>query len=241
MAKIPKYEVIKNELIKMISEGLYPPGSELPSETDLIEKYQVSRITIRRAIDELYLADYIEKKQGKRACVRGDVRTQELTSISSYTEEILRQGMTPSRKVLDSGLRLCNENEQNLLRLDKAEPVYTLCRVVYADDKPLCYTDTTLPYKYFRDIEQYDFSVNSLYDIMENTYQVRITTSTLKLRAVLATDEIAHCLNIKKGTPLLHYSAVTYGIVDGKELPIEHFMTYYLTDLFEYSLVQKRR
>lgn len=241
MTKIPKYEVIKNDLIRTISEGVYPPGSELPSENDLIDKYNVSRITIRRAIDELYLADYIEKKQGKRAIVRGDIKTQELTSISSYTEEILRQGMVPSRKVLSSMLRLCQEEEQKLLQLDKAEPVYTLCRVVYADDKPLCYTDTALPYKYFRDIEQNDFSIHSLYDIIENTYGIKITTSELKLRAVLATEEISHFLGIEKGTPLLHYSAVTYGIVDGKELPIEHFITYYLTDLFEYSLIQKRR
>lgn len=241
MSKIPKYEFIKNDLIQMISEGLYPPGSELPSENELIEKYGVSRITIRRAIDELYLADYIEKKQGKRTCIRGDIKIQELTSISSYTEEILRQGMTPSRKVLSSELRLCNDEEQKLLDLDKAEPIYALCRVVYADDKPLCYTDTALPYKYFRDIEQYDFSSHSLYEIIENTYHVKITTSTLKLRAVLAKDEIAHYLDIGKDTPLLHYSAVTYGIVNGKELPIEHFVTYYLTDLFEYSLTQKRR
>ena len=240
MAKIPKYECIKNDLIQMITEGVYPSGSELPSENDLIEKYNVSRITIRRAIDELYLAGYIEKKQGKRAYIHGDIKTQELTSISSYTEEILRQGMTPSRKVLTSALRLCNEEEQKLLSLDKAEPMYALCRVVYADDKPLCYTDTAVPYKYFRDIEQYDFSDNSLYDIIENTYNIKITTSNLKLRAVLATEEIAHCLDIKKGTPLLHYTAVTYGIVNGKELPIEHFITYYLTDLFEYSLIQKR-
>lgn len=237
---IPKYELIKEDLILKIKNGLYTPGSELPSENDLIEQYHVSRITVRRAIDELYLSDYIEKKQGKRALVKHTVRTQELNSISSYTEEILRLGMTPSRKVLSASLRLPTKQEQETLFLDKAEPVFSLCRIVYADDTPLCYTDTALSYKYFRDIEKYDFSKHSLYDIVENVYGIKIATSLMKLKAVPSNDTIAKYLDVEKNTPILKYSASTSGIVNGKELPIEQFETYYLTDLFEYTLVQKR-
>lgn len=240
MERQPKYEMIKNDLIQMISRGVYTPGSELPSENELIEKYAVSRITVRRAMDELYHAGYIEKKQGKRGYVREAAKMQELTSISSYTEEILRQGMAPSRKVLSSHLRLCSESEQDILHLDKADPVFELNRIVYADGKPLCYTSTVVPYRLFRDIEQHDFSMASLYDIIEHTYHIKITTSTLKLKAVAAERTVARHLGTKQGTPLLHSSAVTYGIVDGAELPIETFTTFYLTDLFEYTLTQKR-
>lgn len=238
--KLPKYEIIKKDLISKIQDGTYAPGSELPSETTLIEQYDVSRITARRAIDELYLSDYIEKKQGKRAVVKQAVKTQELNCISSYTEEILKQGMTPSRKVLSAGLRLPTELEQKNLLLDKAEPVFSLCRIVYADDTPLCYTDTSVPYKYFRDIENYDFSEHSLYDVIENTYGIKITTSRLKLKAVLPNDKIAKYLDIEKNLPMLRYCATTFGMVNGQELPIEQFETYYLTDLFEYTLIQKR-
>lgn len=238
--KLPKYEIIKKDLISKIQDGTYAPGSELPSETTLIEQYDVSRITARRAIDELYLSDYIEKKQGKRAVVKQTVKTQELNSISSYTEEILKQGMTPSRRVLSAGLRLPTELEQKNLLLDKAEPVFSLCRIVYADDTPLCYTDTSVPYKYFRDIENYDFSEHSLYDVIENTYGIKITTSRLKLKAVLPNDKIAKYLDIEKNLPMLRYCATTFGMTNGQELPIEQFETYYLTDLFEYTLTQKR-
>lgn len=236
----PKYEKIKEDLISKIENGTYAPGCELPSETALIEHYNVSRITIRRAIDELYLSDYIEKKQGKRAIVKHTAKMQELNSISSYTEEILQQGMTPSRKVLSAKLRLPNDLEQEKLFLDKADPVFSLCRIVYADNTPLCYTDTSIPYKYFRDIENYDFSTHSLYDVIENTYGIKITTSRLKLKAVLPNDKIAQYLDVEKHLPMLRYSATTFGIVDGQELPIEQFETYYLTDLFEYTLIQKR-
>ena len=106
MKKTPKYAQIEAELIAQIESGQLAPGAELPSESDLIECYGVSRVTVRRAIDELYHQGYVEKMQGKRACVKEKVKLQELTSISSYTEEIIRQGMTPSRKLLSFGLRV---------------------------------------------------------------------------------------------------------------------------------------
>ena len=91
MKKTPKYAQIEAELIAQIESGQLAPGAELPSESDLIECYGVSRVTVRRAIDELYHQGYVEKMQGKRACVKEKVKLQELTSISSYTEEIIRQ------------------------------------------------------------------------------------------------------------------------------------------------------
>ena len=93
MKKTPKYAQIEAELIAQIESGQLAPGAELPSESDLIECYGVSRVTVRRAIDELYHQGYVEKMQGKRACVKEKVKLQELTSISSYTEEIIRQGI----------------------------------------------------------------------------------------------------------------------------------------------------
>lgn len=240
MEKIPKYELVRKDLLALIENGTYAPGMELPSETDLIKKYNVSRITVRRALDELYLNNYIEKKQGKRACVKATKKVQSLDGISSYTEEIQAQGMTPSRKVISSGLRLSTSDEQESLNLDKADPVYYLERVIYADGTPLCYTTTAIPYNYFRDIEQYDFSIQSLYNIMESAYKIKITSSSLKLKALPAKGRIADYLDMEKGSPLLYYSGITSALINGQEQPVEYFTTYYSTDLFEYSLTQKR-
>ena len=152
MKKTPKYAQIEAELIAQIESGQLAPGAELPSESDLIECYGVSRVTVRRAIDELYHQGYVEKMQGKRACVKEKVKLQELTSISSYTEEIIRQGMTPSRKLLSFGLRVCTKEEAEQLGLKKADPVFFMERIYFADGSPLCLTSTVLPYQLFREI-----------------------------------------------------------------------------------------
>ena len=171
--------------------------------------------------------------QGKRACVKEKVKLQELTSISSYTEEIIRQGMTPSRKLLSFGLRVCTKEEAEQLGLKKADPVFFMERIYFADGSPLCLTSTVLPYQLFREIETYDFEQNSL-------YQVQITTTSLKLKAVSAYGNISRFLNVEEDTPLLYSDGITYGIQKDREVPIELFQNYYLTSRFEYSLIQRR-
>ncbi len=241
MARTPKYEAVKNDLIEKIVTGMYPAESSLPSENELIKIYGVSKITVRHAIDELYAADYVEKRQGKRTYVRKTAKPQELGTISSYTEEIIRQGMTPSRKVLSAFLRLCTEEEAQYLKLDKADAVYSLKRIIYADGLPLCYTDTAIPYKYFRDIELFDFSENSLYTVIETEYKVSILSSCLRLRAVPANDTIAQYLDIEPNAPVLLATAVTTGQTGDSIVPIEFFKTFYMTGIFEYTLRQNGR
>lgn len=240
MSGTKKYEIIKKDLQSQIENKILPADSELPSENELIETYNVSRITVRRAIDELEREGFIYKQQGKRGCVREIKKTQELDNVFSYTEEIVRQGMTPSRRVLNFNLRLCNSKECSLLKLDKADAVFHLERIIFADNKPLCFTQTSLPYKYFRDIENYDFRKNSLYNVLEKEYTLKIKSSVINLKAVSAKKEIAEYLNIDENSPLLHTDAITYGEINGQELPIEYFKSYYRTDMIEYRLLHHR-
>lgn len=240
MKKEPRYISIKNELKKQIESGELESNQQLPSETELVELYKVSRITVRNAIDALYQEGFIEKRQGKRSYVKNKSQLQDMTTIQSYTEEILQHGMTPSRKIITSILRLPTEEEQQILTIDKASPVFYLERVIYADRQPLCYTKAVLPYFLFRDIETIDFSSCSLYDKIENQYHIRIYSSQLRIKAVSADQHVAQYLDIEKDMPVLLTSAITYGKVNKNIIPIETFSTYYLTDRFEYTMTHQR-
>ena len=78
-----------------------------------------------------------------------------------------------------------------------------------------------------------------VYKRQEN-YHTRITTSSLKLKAVSAYGDISEHLNVSDDTPLLYSTGLTYGIKNDEEIPIELFYNYYLTTRFEYSLIQRR-
>lgn len=223
-----------------MEDGLLPVGSEVPSETELMKIFPVSRVTVRRALDELARQGYIEKSQGRRAYVRETAKVQGLTNISSYTEEIERHGMTPSRMVLISEVRVCTPLEQESLQLSASSLVFHLERIYYADHVPLCVTRSILPYDIFKGIEQHDFRDCSLYDIIEHEYLLKIETTALKLKAIGASGQIAKYLEVAINTPVLYSNAVTYGLVNEKTVPIEAFYTYYLTNHFEYALTQRR-
>ena len=77
--------------------------------------------------------------------------------------------MTPSRQLLAAELRVCTSEEASLLHLQKADPVFHMKRIYFADGTPLCLTSTVLPYHLFRDIETYDFEQHSLYKETEET------------------------------------------------------------------------
>ena len=107
-------------------------------------------------------------------------------------------------------------------------------RILYADKEPLNYTLTFLPEKIFPSLSKYDLKKESLYQIITEVYGVKIT----KARRTI--EEIAEYLDIEEGTPIILFRCITYGIVNGREIPIENFKCYYRTDKFKFYIDQVR-
>ena len=236
----PKYLVIKNDIINFIEKGEYSEESLVPSERDLMAKYSVSRITVRRALDDLQNAGYLYKVHGKGTFVKGDRHTQNLFSIVSCTEDIKSMGMMPSRIVINKSIEAASAKKRDKLMLNTNDKVFSLTRIYYADESPVNYTATYLPEKYFKGIEINDFSRNSLYKIIENDYGVKITKALRSIEAVSAPIYISNYLKIEENTPLILFSTITYGLVNGREVPIEYFDCYYHTDQFKFYINQTR-
>jgi GntR family transcriptional regulator len=74
--------------------------------------------------------------------------------------------------------------------------------------------------------------------VIEEEYKIKITRAVRTIEAVLADEEIAGMLELKKGFPVLLFRGVTYGLVDGKEVPIESFKSYYRSDNRKFSITQ---
>jgi GntR family transcriptional regulator len=202
--------------------------------------FGVSRITVRKAVEELAQEGYLVKVQGKGTFVKDDSKSQDLFSIASCTEDIRRLGMTPSRKVLSAEVIPADKSRQRRLELQEGEEVFKLQRLYYADGEPVNWTTTYLPYKLFRGIENFDFSEVSLYEILEKEFGVVIVRGKRSIEAVIAHDEILEYLHIDNGVPLLLFRCTTRGIINGKELPFETFKCFYRSDRFRFYIDQVR-
>lgn len=236
--RVPKYYALKRQLIRKIEMGEYQEDMPILSERELMELYQVSRITVRRAIDELVNEGYLYKVQGKGTYIKGDTSGQDLFSISSCTEDVLRLGKVPSRRVLQADSMTADSKRARLLQITRDDTVFCLGRVTCADGEPLNYTRTYLPEKIFPGLGAHDFAKGSLYELLETEYQVKLTRARRTIEAILARDEISEYLEVREGIPLILFGCVTWGIVNGKEIPIETFKSYYRTDRYKFCINQ---
>ena len=236
--KLPKYFVLKQIIQKKVEAGEYDEDRMIESERELMETYQLSRITVRKAIDELVNEGILYRIQGKGTYVKGGGQTQNLIRLSSCTEDVLRLGRVPSKKTMCTDKIPADEKLGRRLHVPQGEPLFMFGRVTYADAEPLNYTMTYLPEKIFPGLDCYDLEKRSLYDIIEKEYQVRITKARRTIEAVLPYSQIAGYLEIEESQPVILFHCITYGMVQGKEIPIETFHCYYRTDQYRFYIDQ---
>lgn len=237
---VPKYYTVEQKIVEAIDGEIFQANQMIPSERELMERFGVSRITVRKALDDLVNEGYLFRIQGKGTFVKGDEFNQDLFQLTSCTEEIRKMGMIPTKRVLASGIITADKIRQRSLRLQDGEKLFYLRRVYYADGQPLNLTTTYLPICLFPNIEKYDFSVESIYDVLEKQYGAKITTATRTLEAVLVKSEVADELDMEENAPVLLFRGVTQGKISGAERPIEVFKSYYRSDKFKFFINQAR-
>ena len=96
---IPLYFQIEQDLASSIASGALAPGSQLPSEEELVRKYGVSRTTVRKAVQELERLELIEIRRAG-TFVRAEKLTQEFTELTGFVEDMVALGLQPSARVL---------------------------------------------------------------------------------------------------------------------------------------------
>lgn len=234
----PKYYIVKRTIIRKIEKEEYRENELIPSERELTGLFGVSRITVRRAVDELVGENYLYRIQGKGTYVKSHKIQQNLVSITSCTQDVINLGMTPRRRVVSASTEIADQKRRRLLDLGENDRVFRLERIYFADDDPLNHTIAYLPYKLFPGIDTHDFSKESLYAVLESQYDCQITTATRTIEAILAEGEIARYLQVVSGTPILHFECVTRGKVHGRECPIEYFRCCYRSDKFKFYINQ---
>ncbi len=100
--KVPKYYWLKRILIEKIEMEEFKSNVPILTERELMEQFQVSRITVRKAIDELVKEGYLYKIQGKGTYVKDDNYNQDLFEITSCTEDVLKLGKKPEKSIIIS-------------------------------------------------------------------------------------------------------------------------------------------
>ncbi len=235
---LPKYFLVKNHILEQIKSKRLEPDGMLPSEKELMEKFSVSRITVRKALDDLVMDGYIYKIQGKGTYVKQHKQSNVAFSskLISCSDEIRAQNMIPSRKVLHQKLVPANAEIAETLSVAEGENVLWFERIYYADHIPMNYANSYISLKYLKGLENYDLEKNSMLSIVTDIYKCEVVRINRIIEAVAANSELAADLSVPEGFPLLKVSSVSNCNVRGQVLPFEINTSCYRTDIIRFSI-----
>lgn len=205
--KIPKYQQLKNDLLKKIESGEFDHGDRFYSEAELVKLYGVSSITVIRAIQELAKDGYLVRYQGKGTFVSRS-RKQKLINFSDVE---VYAGETESVQVLS----IEEENDPNirkLLKLTKKESYTKIVRIRKVDKKPFILQYSYIPSQFIKkDIPQLNY-YDSIYNRFKTDFGIRMYEQDSKEinEICFPTDEtVAELLEITNPEPTIRQEKKT--------------------------------
>lgn len=205
----PLYAQIERELLAEINQGQVQSGDRLPSETEIAARYQVSRITAKRVLDDLVKQGVAFSQQGRGTFVAMP-RIREVPGFTSFTDDMLSRGLRPSSQVLALTELDADDAIQRKLQIKPGEKAVYLKRVRLANDMPIAIETVFLPAALCPNLAEVDFSSKSLYSILREKYGIYPTWADAEIIAAEASAEEALCLGTKPGMPVLCADRLTY-------------------------------
>jgi GntR family transcriptional regulator len=226
------YSRIEAVLASEIADGDLKVGDQLPTEDSLMVRFGVSRITVRRAIQNLVGRALVEIRRGKGTFVAAPKITQELTELSGFVEDMHALGRKPTARVVSKEIVPADATVANQLALTKGERVVRIRRVRLADGVPLSFDETYLPLDIGKKIIADNLKVEPIFSLLERKYDVPLIEAEYKLDAVAADTEVAAALKVKRRSPIFRIERTSYST---GSRPVDYERLYYRGDLVRFA------
>ena len=222
----PLYLQLQRALQLAIDQHILGPEDALPAERDLATDFDVSRITVRKALDGLVSEGLLIRRQGSGNFVSARVE-KNFAQLTSFSEDMSARGRRPHSVWLRRSEGTVTPEESLALRLSPGTPVYRFHRLRFADDAPMAIEIATVVADALPSLESVD---TSLYEALERTGH-RPVRALQRLRAVLLTSEQADLLKAKPGDAGLLVERLG-SLRDGRA--VEFSQSYYRGDTYDF-------
>jgi GntR family transcriptional regulator len=222
----PLYQQLQQAIREAIRNRVLAPDEALPPERDMAEEFEVSRITVRKALDGLVTEGLLMRRQGAGTFVASRVE-KNFSKLSSFSEDMISRGRTPRSEWLKRTEGGVTPEESLVLGLSPGSPVYRFNRIRYADDLPMALEYSTVPAYSLPSLEAVG---PSLYEALDAA-GCRPTRALQRLRAVLFTAEQAELLRVSPGDAGLLIERRGF-LKDGRA--VEFTQSYYRGDAYDF-------
>ncbi len=236
---IPLYYQLKTILLEYIKEQHHDTEEPIPTEIEISEYFGISRPTVRQAINELVVEGYLYRIKAKGTFVTKPKITQDfLFSLDSFNNEMRKKGLVPSTKILQKEVVKSDEKVALTLKIDKGSDVIRLTRLRYANNEPIVFVITYIPYNICPVLMEHDLNKESLYETIEKESGRLISSAVRSLECIIAGEFEAKLLNIDKGSPVQFFESIV-SLEDGT--PVEYSLAKYRSDRSKFTFELKRQ
>lgn len=210
-AAIPLYQQVMDLIKNDIDTGLYTPGSKIPTEFELADAYQVGRITVRRAVEELVQEGYLTKQQGRGTFVNAPKlkrKIRQCGDVQSFSDACAVDGMTAGARVLARRIVKATSADAAFFEAEEGAELITVERIRTADSVPIMYENNTFLLRDHDYLREADLSNNSIFKLVADTTGRAPTTSEpCTLEICRADVKRARALKVPAGEPLFYMEA----------------------------------
>ncbi|MEX1212529.1 MAG: GntR family transcriptional regulator [Balneolaceae bacterium] len=234
---VPMHSQISQWLRQKIDDGTFLPDQKLPSENEMAQQFDVSRVTIRRALQSLESESMIYRCQGLGSFVSDPRASHQLVRLTDFHEDMKQAGLSASTTLIRFQTVETPEWILPTLQLEPNSRVVQIDRLRLGDGQAIAFDSTWLPMMYGQLLDPNVLESKTIYHVLEEQYEIPILRGTYIISADAASSTVAHHLNVEPGSPLLlmDRTSCTLG-----EKPVYFQRRYYRSDRVAYELVLER-
>ncbi len=215
---MPIWQQIYDHILGLIETGFLAPGSQLPGENHLAEKLAVTRMTLRRALQQLQREGHLTARKGVGIFVRSLPSVFTVRDDRPFLENFNARG----RQILTQTLVLCRETVTTAvakkLKLAEGEEIIRLCRTRSADGQPLYVNTKIFPGRRFPDFESIYGGRQSVTEVFKAHGIGKYHRAETRVSGGFASSDEATLLKLTPGTPVFRLNAINH---DSQSQPIE--------------------
>ncbi|HEY8938619.1 MAG TPA: GntR family transcriptional regulator [Cellvibrio sp.] len=230
-APVPLYNQLKELLRAQILDGTYPAESRMPSESELGDQFQVSRITVRQALGDLQKEGLIFKIHGKGTFVAKPKAFQNVSTLQGLAEFLSQLGHEVINQLLGVKFIAADARIAERLQLNEGDRVAEIKRVRLINREPVSLEISYVLADIGEKLQKADLITRDIFLILENDLQLNLGHADLAIDAVLADSELTNALNVEEGAPIMRIERLTHTAVGQ---PIDFEFLYYRGDAFQY-------
>ncbi|MCD2158985.1 GntR family transcriptional regulator [Fructobacillus sp. M1-13] len=230
---IPRYIEIHNEIRQRIAAGEWKTNKRLPAERELAASFNVSRMTLRQAIQTLVDEGILERRVGSGTFVAEKKVSERALGVTYFTELMKKSGRQAQSVTVSYKVTTPSVSEMDHLHLKAEDEVLVMERLRLGDAEPILLEQTTLPVSLVNNFTRSELTESLYKTLIDAGIQPGRANQTIT--ASLATERQAALLEIKRGDPILSVRQVSY---DQEDHPFEYVRSYYVGDRFEFKLTR---